>query len=92
MAFWGLHWQDQVRKYHDLKPNQALSNDILRTLLENAVHPVTELRAVKIQADQQKVHSNKDLTYEEYCALLLSAAQQHDQKLSKVPMLSLIHI
>lgn len=81
-----LHWQDQVRKYHDLKPNQTLSNDILRTLLENAVHPVTELRAVKVQADQQKVHTNKDLTYEEFCALLLSAAQQHDQKLSKAPM------
>ena len=38
-----LHWQDQVRKYHDLKPNQALSNDILRTMLENAVHPIYEL-------------------------------------------------
>ena len=78
-----LHWQDQVRKYHDLKPNQVLSNDILCTMLENAVHPINELRAVKIQADQQKVHTKQDLTYEEYCALLLSAAQQHDQKLTR---------
>ncbi len=81
-----LHWQDQVRKYHDLRPNQTLTNDILRTLLETAVHPVAELRAVKIQADQQKTHTNKDLTYEQYCALLLSAAQQHDTRLSKTPM------
>ena len=48
-----LHWQDKVRIYHDLKPNQAFSNDILRTLLENAVHPVTELRAVKILLSAQ---------------------------------------
>lgn len=47
-----FHWQDQVHKYHDFKPDQVLSNDILRTLLENAVHPVSELRAVKAQADQ----------------------------------------
>ena len=81
-----LHWQDQVRKYHDLKPGQVLSNDILRTLLENAVHPVTELRAVKAQADQQKVHTNKNLIHEESCTMLLFVAQQYDQKLSKVLM------
>ena len=80
-----LHWQDQVRKYHDLNPSQVLSNDILRTLLENAVHPVAELRAVKVQAAQHRTHTGKDLTYEQYCSLLLSAAQQHDQGLSMMP-------
>ena len=29
-----IHWQDQVRKYHDLNPSQTLSDDILRTLLQ----------------------------------------------------------
>jgi len=81
-----LHWQDQVRKYHDMNPSQSLSNDIQRTLIQNAVHPIAELRAVKIQADQQKTLTGKDLTYEQYCSLLLSAAQQHDQRLSKTPM------
>ncbi|HEY9709440.1 MAG TPA: hypothetical protein V6D48_14650 [Oculatellaceae cyanobacterium] len=44
-----LHWQDQVRKYHDLSPSQALSDNLQRILLENAVHPVSELRSVKVQ-------------------------------------------
>src|SRR5687767_90441 len=30
-----LHWQDQVCKYHNLHPSHMMSNDILRTLLEN---------------------------------------------------------
>ena len=37
-----------------------------------------ELRQVKLQADQLKTHSGKDLTYDEYCSLLLSVAQQYD--------------
>ena len=35
-----LHWQDQVRKYHDLAPQQSLNADIKCTLLQNAVHPI----------------------------------------------------
>ena len=38
-----LHWQDQVQKYHNLNPPQLLAQDLQRTLLENAVHPATEL-------------------------------------------------
>ena len=72
-----LHWQDQVQKYHDLS-SQTLSNDILCTLLQNAVHPIAELRQVKVQADQFKMHTKQSLTYDEYCALLLSAAQQYN--------------
>ena len=37
-----------------------------------------ELRRVKLQANQFKIHSGKDLNYEEYCSLLLSAAQHYD--------------
>ena len=73
-----LHWQDQVRKYHDLSSQHQLSPDLQRTLLQNAVHPIMELRQVKLQADQLKTHMSKDLTYDEYCSLLLSAAQQYD--------------
>ena len=72
-----LHWQDQVRKYHDMS-SQVLSNDILCTLLQNAVHPIAELRQVKVQADQFKTHTKQNLTYDKYCALLLSAAQQYN--------------
>jgi len=64
-----LHWQDQVRKYHELSPNR-LSEDLQCTLLQNAVHPIMELRQVKLQSDQFRTHSGKDLSYEEYCSLL----------------------
>ena len=73
-----LHWQDQVRKYHDLNPQNSLSQDLQCTLLQNAVHPIMELRQVKLQASQFKTHTGKDLSYDEYCSLLLSAAQQYD--------------
>ena len=78
-----LHWQDQVRKYHDLNPSQQLSHELQRTLLENAVHPIGELRAVKTQAAQHKTQTGKDLTYEQYSSLLKSAAQQYDRDLLK---------
>lgn len=68
-----------------MNPSNPLSDDILCTLLENSVHHVTELWAVKVQVAQHKTITGQDLTYEQYCSLLLSAAQQHDQRLSKVP-------
>ena len=77
-----LHWQEQVRKYHDLHPQNVLSPDLLCTLLQNAVHPIDELRQVKLQAAQFKTHTGKDLLYDEYCSLLVSAAQQHDLRSS----------
>jgi hypothetical protein len=50
-------------------------------MLENAVHPIAELRAVKNQADQLKTTSGAALTYEEYSRLVLSAAASYDTKL-----------
>ena len=38
-----LHWQDQIQKHHDLNPQQTLTSDLQCTLLQNAVHPITEL-------------------------------------------------
>ena len=76
-----LHWQDQVRKYHDLAPKQKLPTDLQRTMLENAVHPIPALRIIKTQAEQHKAHTGVDLSYPQYSALLLSAAQQHDRLL-----------
>lgn len=76
-----LHWQDQVRKYHDLAPKQKLPPDLQRTMLENAVYPVPALRTIKTQAEQHKAHTGVDLSYSQYSALLLSAAQQHDKML-----------
>ena len=55
-----LHWQDQIRKYHDLAPQQVLSADLQHMLLQNAVHPVMELRQVKLQAKQFKTQPGKE--------------------------------
>ena len=50
-------------------------------MLQNAVHPIMELRQAKIQAAQFRTHTGKDLSYDEYCSLLLSAAQQYDAQI-----------
>ncbi len=75
-----LHWQDQIQKYQDLNPQQALSSDLQCTLLQNAVYPIMELQQVKMQAAQFKTQTGKDLSYDKYCSLLVSAAQQYDSQ------------
>ena len=45
-------------------------------MLKNAVHPVSELHAVKTQAAQHKTQPGKALTYREYTQLLQSTAAQ----------------
>jgi hypothetical protein len=53
-----------------------------RNLLENSVGQVQELRAIKTQAAQHKTqNSGIELTYEQYCSLLSSAAQEYDGSL-----------
>jgi len=47
-------------------------------MLQNAVHPGTDLQNVKNQADQLKTHTGIAPTYEQYCNLLLSAASNYD--------------
>ena len=48
-------------------------------MLENAAGQYQELRAVKSQAAQHKTQNGGiDLTYKQYCTLLLSAAQEYD--------------
>jgi hypothetical protein len=42
------------------------------------VHPLQELRAVKTPADQHKTQARKELTYDQYANLLLSAASAYD--------------
>jgi hypothetical protein len=46
-----LNWQDQIRKYHDLvATSDKFPDAIQRIMLENAVHQIPDLRAVKNQA------------------------------------------
>ncbi len=82
MAAFILHWQDQVRWYEQQIPTvDHMSGPMKRTLLENAVKAVDDLRAVKTTADIQKTQTGVELTYKQYAALLQSAATAHDSQL-----------
>ena len=74
------HYKDQVRKCNAITPpEQHLSQALLLNLIQNAVSKVPELRAVKNQADQFKVQNKTDISYDDYCALLKSAAISLDE-------------
>ena len=63
-----------------------MSKATMLTLLQNAVHGISELRIVKEQGDQLNVHSNQALTYDQYVPLLKSAAQSYDRKFQRHKM------
>jgi hypothetical protein len=76
-----LHWQNQVRLYERQVPfTDHFSDGQKRTMLENAVAPVEELRQVKINAELHKTKTGESLSYEEYVSLLLSAASTYDDQ------------
>jgi len=65
-------YEKQVHVTEHFSPDQK------HIMLQNAVHPVTDLWNVKNQADQLKTHTGIAPTYEQYCNLLLSAASAYD--------------
>jgi hypothetical protein len=73
-----LNWQDKVRQCESILPaKDHLTATIKRNLLENDVGQVQELRAIKTQAAQHTTQNGGiKLTYEQYCSLLSSAAQE----------------
>ena len=78
-----LHWEDQVRLYESQTDTADHFNQgMKKTMLQNAVSSVEELRSVKNQADQHRLHSGTELTYEEYSELLKSAAQSYDTRVT----------
>lgn len=78
-----LNWQDKIRQYELIIPiGDHFSTTIKRTMLENAVGRIPELRAVKNQAAQHKTQNGViELSYDQYCSLLASAAQEYDGSL-----------
>jgi len=74
-----LHWQEQVRLYESLVDASAHFNNGQKLhMLQNAVHPLQELRQVKNQADQLQAYHGRPMPYETYCRLLLSAGSNYD--------------
>ena len=73
------HWKEQIRLYHKkLEPGEFFSDDQKRTMLQNAVQQIPELRQVKVNADTLTAFNGKSLTFDDYDSLLQSAAVQHD--------------
>ena len=65
-----IHWEDKVCLFNELVPTRdSLSFNRCKILLQNSVMNVKALAAVKAQADQMKVHTGTDLTYEQYVNL-----------------------
>ena len=54
-------------------------------MLENAVHPIPELRLIKTQAKQLETSTGKAISFDGYFDLLASAAQQYDTQLALTP-------
>ena len=80
-----IHWKEQIRKYHKLVAKEEFFSDSQqKTMLQNAVHAIPELRQVKTNAELQSTISKKDITFTEYDSLLQSSAAQYDSSMSQV--------
>jgi hypothetical protein len=76
-----LNWQEQVCQYERLVPLSGhFSDEQKLSMLQTAVHPYQEFRQVEATAALLKAHTQKDITYEAYSTLLLSAATDYDNK------------
>jgi hypothetical protein len=76
-----LNWQKQVCQYERLVPLSGhFSDEQKLSMLQTAVHPLQELHHVKATAALLKAHTQKDLDYEAYSTLLLSAATDYGSK------------
>jgi hypothetical protein len=75
-----LNWQDKVCKFEKLSDTKNhFSKELKLIMLQNAVHPLSELCQVKTTTDQNKV-AGIALTYKSYFKLLYSAAISYDEQ------------
>ncbi len=66
-----LHWQDQMQLFGEFVGTPTYyADNLLPTMLKNAVTKISELHSVKAQADQHWTQTRKALTYPQYCQLL----------------------
>ena len=63
-----------------LSSRQSIFEGAEKTMLQNAGHAIDDLHAIKIQADQFKMHGGQELSYDQYTKLLLSAASNYDSQ------------
>jgi hypothetical protein len=81
-----LLFLDKLRVLDTLTPTEEqIPPSVRMVMLQSAVHSVSELRQVKTNAETLAVKDNKEITYEDYCTLLESAAVEYDQAHKKAP-------
>jgi len=74
-----LHWEEQVRLYERyVDVHSQFSPEMKRTLLQNAVNGIADLRQVKLNADQLLQANGQTVTYDKYRDLLLNACARYD--------------
>ena len=74
-----LHWEEQVRLYECyVDTHSHFSPEMKRTLLQNAVNGISDLRQVKLNADQLLQANGHVASYENYRDLLLNACARYD--------------
>lgn len=74
-----LHWEEQVRLYERYVDSHShFSPEMKRTLLQNAVNGIGDLRQVKLNADQLLQANGYRASYDDYRDLLLNACARYD--------------
>ena len=75
-----LNWTQQVRNYQELavQPGSRISDEMLLTLLQNAVQGSPDLRQVKTSMQYDQAKTGEQITYVKYVALLTEAATMLD--------------
>jgi len=84
-----LHWTEQVRQYEELGVH-TLPDQVKVFTLQLAVDSIPELAQIRSTAQQTK----QNLSFEDYHALLVSAATAYDKKHSakrRPPLKALLH-
>ena len=72
-----LHWMEQIRLYRTIKPD-AYDDEQLRIMLQNAVNPNPDLRAIGAQEDYARATGARTPSFEQYYALIKAAAARYD--------------
>jgi hypothetical protein len=90
-SWWGTdtaylnHWNEQMRKLVEYSLTTPMTDDFKLTLLKNAVHDAPHLASVESAYDvttQLGSGAPGAIDYNGYMEVLLSAAQNHDAKIS----------
>ena len=70
---------NQTRLYNDaVNRDKKLKDELLLTMLQNAVQQIDDLWKIKSNADHETTMGKPELTYKQYVTLLLSAAATYD--------------